>query len=94
MGRGNRSTPEFRREAVRLALTSGRTRKEVAEDLGIGLSSLTRWIGQYRGEEAPPDLDDDLQAELRRLRKENPLLKQEREILKKAAAFFAKEGSR
>jgi transposase len=94
MGRGNRSTPEFRREAVRLALTSGRTRKEVAEDLGIGLSSLTRWIGQYRGEEAPPDLDDDLQGELRRLRKENALLKQEREILKKAAAFFAKEGSR
>jgi transposase len=96
MGRGNRSTPEFRREAVRLALTSGfrRTRKEVAEDLGIGLSSLTRWIGQYRGEEAPPDLDVDLQGELRRLRKENALLKQEREILKKAAAFFAKEGSR
>ena len=94
MGRGNRSTPEFRREAVRLALTSGRTRKEVAEDLGIGLSSLTRWIGQYRGEEAPPDIDGDLQGELRRLHKENALLKQEREILKKAAAFFAKEGNR
>jgi transposase len=94
MGRGNRTTPEFRREAVRLALTSGRTRKEVAEDLGVGLSSLTRWIGQYRGEETPPDIKDDLQAELRRLRRENALLKQERDILKKAAAFFAKEGNR
>ncbi|MBG6176211.1 transposase-like protein [Labrenzia sp. EL_208] len=52
MGLGNRSTPEFRRETVRLTLTSGRTRKEVAEGLGIGPSSLTRWIGQYRGEEA------------------------------------------
>lgn len=42
MGNGNRPTPEFRREAVRLALTSGRTRREIAEDLGIGLSPLTR----------------------------------------------------
>nr|WP_246270771.1 hypothetical protein [Hongsoonwoonella zoysiae] len=46
MGRGNGSTLEFRREAVRLALTSGRTRKEVAEGLGIGLSSLTSWTGR------------------------------------------------
>ena len=40
MGNGNRPTPEVRREAVRLALTSGRTRREIAEDLGIGLSTL------------------------------------------------------
>lgn len=44
MGNGNRLTPEFRREAVRLALTSGRTRREIADDLGIGLSTLTRWM--------------------------------------------------
>lgn len=94
MARGSRPTPEFRREAVRLALTSGRTRKEIAEDLGVGLSSLTRWIGRYRGEEAPPEVKDDLEVELRRLRKENAILKQERDILKKAAAFFAKEGNR
>lgn len=48
MGNGNRPTPEFRREAVRLALTSGRTRREIAEDLGIGLSTLTRWLGRER----------------------------------------------
>lgn len=42
MGTGNRPTREFRREAVRLALTGGRTRREIAEDLGIGLSTLTR----------------------------------------------------
>jgi transposase len=94
MGRGIRFTTEFKREAVRLVLTSGRPRAEIAEDLGVGLSSLTRWIGQYRDEEMPPEIKDDLQAELKRLRKENAVLRQERDILKKAAAFFAKEGSR
>jgi transposase len=69
MVRGNRPTPEFRRKAVRLALTSGRTQKEIAEDLGVGSSPLTTWIGRYRGEEPPPECKDDLQAELRRLRK-------------------------
>ena len=93
-GRGIRFTTEFKREAVRLVLSSGRPRTEIAEDLGVGLSSLTRWIGQYRGEEMPPEIRDDLQAELKRLRKENAVLRQERDILKKAAAFFAKEGSR
>ena len=85
---------EFKREAVRLALASGRPRAEIAEDLGVGLSSLTRWVGQYRDEEMLPEIKDDLQAELKRLRKENLVLRQERDILKKAAAFFAKEGSR
>ena len=94
MGNGNRPTPEFRREAVRLAMTSGRTRREIAQDLGIGLSTLTRWLGQERdtGESSEPPVD--LHAELKRLRRENAVLKQERDILKKAAAFFAKEGSR
>ena len=94
MGRGIRFTTEFKREAVRLALSSGRPRAEIAEDLGVGLSSLTRWIGQFRDEEMAPEIEDDLQAELKRLRKENAVLRQERDILKKATAFFAKEGSR
>ena len=85
MGRGIRFTAEFKREAVRLALTSGRPRAEIAEDLGVGLSSLTRWVGQYRDEEMLPEIKDDLQAELKRLRKENAVLRQERDILKKAA---------
>jgi transposase len=82
MGRGIRFTTEFKREAVRLALTSSRPRAEIAEDLEVGLSSLTRWVGQYRGDEAPPDVEDDLRAELKRLCKENAVLKQERDILK------------
>jgi transposase len=92
MSRGNRFPTEFRREAVRLALSSGRPRQEIADDLGVGLSSLARWISRYRAEEAPATEQDDLQTELRRLRKENAVLRQEREILKKAAAFFAREG--
>ena len=93
MGRGIRFTTEFKREAVRLALTSGRPRAEIAEDLGIGLSSLTRWVGQYRGEETPPEIDGDLRAELKRLRKENAVLRQERDILKKAAVYFANQSN-
>ncbi len=58
-------------------LSSGRPRTEIAEDLGVGLSSLTRWIGQYRDEEMPPEIKDDLQAELKQLRKENAVLRQD-----------------
>ena len=71
MGNGTRPTPEFRREAVRLALTSGRTRREIAEDLGIGLSTLTRWLGQERDVRGPSEVPVDLHAELKRLRREN-----------------------
>ncbi len=85
MGNGNRPTPEFRREAVRLALSSGRARREIAEDLGIGLSTLTRWLGQERDASEPREAPLDLHAELKRLRRENAVLKQERDILKKAA---------
>jgi len=68
---------------VRLALTSGRTRREIAEDLGIGLSTLTRWLSQERDAGEPREATVDLHAELKRLRRENAVLKQERDILKK-----------
>src|SRR3954468_14334696 len=90
-------TPEFRAEAVRLALTSGRSRREVAADLGIGLSTLRHWLDRRREREIddpPEDRREDMATELKRLRRENEILRQEREILKKATAFFAKEGSR
>jgi transposase len=90
-------TQEFRDEAVRLAQTSGRSRREVASDLGIGLSTLRNWIDRRRDrqmDEPPPDRQEDMAAELKRLRRENEVLRQEREILKRATAFFAKEGSR
>jgi len=87
-------TEEFRREAVRLVETSGLTLKQVAEDLGIGLSTLTRWKQIYRDSKLPPEPNTDLSKELTRLRKENDLLRAERDLLKKATAFFAKETSR
>ncbi|GGA42928.1 transposase [Pelagibacterium lentulum] len=87
-------TPEFKKEAGRLTQTSDRTIGQLAADLGIGLSTLTRWNRQYRYAEILAGPDDDSAKELARLRKENELLRQEREILKRAAAFFAKEGAR
>jgi transposase len=95
-------TPEFRAEAVRLAQTSGRSRRAVsrravAADLGVGLSTLRNWIDGRRDREmdAPPaDRQEDMAAELKRLRRENEVLRQEREILKRATAFFVNEGRR
>ena len=92
-----RFTKEFEEEAVRLVRTSGRTKREIAGDLGIGLSTLTRWLAHSRDRridapERPPG--EDMAAELKRLRRENEVLRQERDILKKATAFFAREGSR
>lgn len=84
-------TDDFRREAVRIALTSGLTRRQVASDLGIGLSTLSKWIQRSRPEDMPPANDMDLAKENDRLRKENRLLLEEREILKKATVFFAKQ---
>ena len=92
-----RFTQDFQDEAVRLAESSGRSRREIAEDFGIGLSTLRHWIDRRRerGIEQPPqDREEDMAAELKRLRRENEILRQERDILKRATAFFAKEGSR
>lgn len=91
-------TKEFEREAERLAETSGRTRREVAEDLGVGLSTLTRWLSRHRDAALVfperRDATEDMASELKRLRRENEILRQERDILKKATTFFAREGSR
>jgi len=84
-------TKEFRSEAVRLALMSGLSRKQVASDLGIGFSTLNRWIWLHRQSDIADVPDPDLQQEVLRLRKENRILKEEREILKKATAFFASQ---
>ena len=92
-----RFTQDFQDEAVRLAETSGRSRREIAEDLGIGLSTLRHWIDRRREREIdhlPEGHQEDMAAELKRLRRENEILRQERDILKRATAFFAKEGSR
>lgn len=97
MSQSRRFTKEFEAEAIQLVQTSGRTQREVAADLGIGLSTLVRWIGRNRNRQIdrpPPGRQEDMATELKRLRRENEILRQERDILKRATAFFAREGSR
>ena len=86
---GRLHNEEFKREAVRIALTSGLNRRQVASDLGVGQSTLAKWIQKSRPQDLPPAADIDLAKENERLRKENRLLLEEREVLKKATMFFA-----
>jgi len=81
----------FKSEAIQLALTSGLTRKQVAADLGIGMSTLNKWVAQHKHDDLMAGPHDDVHKELARLRKENRILKEEREILKKATVFFASQ---
>jgi transposase len=84
--------PECRAEAVRLAREPGHSSREVARDLGIGNETLRRWVIQSEVDAGEAEgLTSDERAELARLRRENRTLRTEREILKKAAAFFARE---
>jgi transposase len=88
---GIRRTEEFRSEAVRIALTSGLSHKQVADDLGIGLSTLGKWVTSHKHTELMSGRHSDKDKELARLRKENRILREERDILKKATAFFASQ---
>jgi transposase len=87
--------PEFRAEAIRLARTSGKSRAQIARELGMTGETLRLWLKQADVDEGKRSdgLTSDEQEELRRLRRENRILREEREILKKAAAFFAQETS-
>jgi transposase len=82
---------EFKREAVRIALTSGLPRERVAADLGVGKSPLSKWLSQYRPSDLAAAPQADLARENERLRLENRILKEERDILKKATQFFASQ---
>jgi transposase len=86
-----RYTAEFKAEAVRLVEDNKLSAVQVGRDLGVDHSLVSRWVAAARGRRAPDTLTTEERVELVRLRKENTVLRQEREILKKAAAFFAKE---
>lgn len=81
---------DFKREAVRIATYSGLTRRQVASDLGVGFSTLGKWMRDYSTDPAAGE-DAELRRENERLRKENRILREEREVLKKAAIFFASQ---
>jgi transposase len=84
--------PEFRREAVELVRVSGKPIAQVASDLGVSDQTLRNWVKQADVDAGKREgLTSEEREELRRLRRENRTLLQERKILKKAAAFFARE---
>ena len=86
-------SPEFRLEAVRLLRSSDRSVPKLARELGVSPQTLRNWAMQLDVDQGKAEgLTTGEREELRRLRRENRVLTEEREILKKAAAFFAREG--
>jgi len=83
--------PEFKEEAVALVTEQGYSVSEAAESLGIRANQLYSWKAKLEASKQDSQLSTDERAELNRLRKENKTLRIEKEILKKASAFFAKE---
>jgi transposase len=86
-----RFTREFKVSAVKLVNEQGYSVAEAAKSLGVDAGSIRDWVKKFSGQAANGAGEGSLKAEVRRLREENKLLLLEREILKKATAFFAKE---
>ena len=96
-GKRRKYTPEFREQAARLVIETGRPAAHVAAEIGVGEQLLGRWVRRAREAAAAGDtgavLDADERAQLERLRRENAE-RLDREFLKKAAAFFVSEQNR
>jgi transposase len=72
-----------------MAATSGLTRPQLSLDLGVGMSTLNKWVQQHQHDDLMSGPHEDVERENTRLRKEVRILREEREVLKKAAIFFA-----
>ena len=94
-GKGRNYTKEFKDSAIQLVLNTNKPISQVARDLGMNDKTLNRWVLEYKHlhniEPVKIKQTESLEEENKRLRKELAVLKQEKEILKKAAAYFAKE---
>lgn len=90
---GTHYTKEFRKEAVQLVLESKSSVKQIAKDLGVNTWTLRGWVKDHREKSgsSEPRGSETFEEENRRLKRELALLRQERDLLKKAAAYFAKE---
>jgi transposase len=86
-----RYTEDFKREAVALVTEQGYSVAEAARSLEVGENQIRRWRQKFEQESAEGGLNATEREELERLRKENRQLRMEKEILKKASAYFAKE---
>ncbi len=88
-------TNEFKNDAIKLVTEEGYSCSQVGRRLGVHHTNISRWVRKHRNklenQSQIPSSSQDLKAEVKRLKKENQRLLVEREILKKAAAFFAKE---
>ena len=84
-------TEDFKRDAVALVTEQGYKTTEAARSLGIGDNLIRRWKREFEEEASGARLGEEEREELKRLRKENRMLRMEKEILKKASAYFAKE---
>ncbi|TFD39918.1 transposase [Cryobacterium sp. TMT1-19] len=96
MARSRREfTPEYKDEAVKLVITTGRAVATVARELGVNEATLGRWVTAFkaRNETGQTEVTESERAELQRLRKENADLQMDRAFLKKASIFFAQEAS-
>ena len=92
MGKRQRYTSEFKKEAVSLVLESGMSVAKAALDLGVGKSTLDKWVRQARDRGNDPNgVTKAERAELIRLRKENRMIRLERDLQKKTAVYFAKD---
>ncbi len=91
--RNKHHTDEFKAEAVELVERSGKGVPEIAEDLGINARTLYHWLAAHKPKESNSNSvnEADLTAENKRLRRELEIMRQERDILKKAMGVFAKE---